>query len=61
VLINADAELGWWTRRRTSAAGLALRAGMILIDADGCTNVELADRLKLDRATIRKSRNRVCQ
>jgi len=59
VLTNAErAELGGWKRRRTSAAGLALRARIILAAADGGTNVELADRLELDRGTIRKRRNR---
>ncbi len=52
------AELEGWTRRRTSAAGLAMRARIVLASADGGSNVELADRLELDRATIRKWRNR---
>ena len=52
------AELEGWTRRRTSAAGLALRARIVLTCAEGGTNVELADRLELDRSTIRKWRNR---
>ena len=51
-------ELEGWTRRRTSAAGLALRARIVLAAADGGTNTELAARLGLDRATIRKWRNR---
>jgi transposase len=59
VLTNAErAELEGWTRRRTSAAGLALRARIILAAADGGTDVELADQLELDRGTIRKWRNR---
>jgi transposase-like protein len=49
------------TRRRNSAAGLALRARIVLAAADGGTNVELADRLELDRSTIRKWRNRFVQ
>jgi len=52
------AELEGWTRRRTSAAGLALRARIVLAAADGGTNVEVAERLELDRSTIRKWRNR---
>lgn len=51
-------ELEGWTRRRTSAAGLALRARIVLAAADGGTNLELADRLELDRGTVRKWRNR---
>jgi transposase len=59
VLTDAERlELEGWTRRRTSAAGLALRARIVLAAADGGTNVELADRLELDRGTIRKWRNR---
>jgi hypothetical protein len=42
VLTNAErAELGGRTRRRASAAGLALRARIILAAADVGTNVEL--------------------
>src|SRR6476469_3804289 len=51
-------ELEGWTRRRTSAAGLALRARIVLAAAEGGSNVEVADRLELDRSTIRKWRNR---
>jgi transposase len=59
VLTDAErTELVGWTRRRNSAAGLALRARIVLAAADGGTNVELADRLELDRGTIRKWRNR---
>src|SRR6478752_168857 len=52
------AELEGWVRRRTSAAGLALRARIVLTCAEGGSNVEVADRLELDRSTIRKWRNR---
>lgn len=52
------AELEGWVRRRTSAAGLALRARIVLACADGGSNVQVADRLELDRGTIRKWRNR---
>jgi transposase len=55
------AELEGWTRRRTSAAGLALRARIVLAAADGGTNVEVAERLELDRSTIRKWRNRFAE
>ncbi len=62
VLTDAErAELEGWVRRRNSAAGLALRARVVLAAAEGGTNVELADRLGLDRATIRKWRNRFSQ
>ncbi|GFG84353.1 hypothetical protein MALGJ_23360 [Mycolicibacter algericus] len=52
------AELESWTRRRNSAASLALRARIVLACADGGSNVQIADRLELDRSTIRKWRNR---
>ena len=55
------AELEGWTRRRKSAAGLALRARIVLAAADGGSNVELAERLELDRGTVRKWRNRFMQ
>lgn len=55
------AELEGWTRRRTSAAALALRARIVLACADGGSNVEVADRLELHRGTIRKWRNRFVQ
>src|ERR1041384_1775169 len=62
VLSDAErAELQSWMRRRTSAAGLAVRAKIVLAAADGGSNVELADRLELDRGTIRKWRNRFVQ
>jgi transposase len=59
VLTDVErAELERWTRRRTSAAGLALRAKIVLAAADGGTNVELSERLGVDRGTISKWRNR---
>ena len=59
VLTDAErAELEGWTRRGRSAAGLALRARIVLAAADGGSNVKLADRLELDRNTIAKWRNR---
>ncbi|BBY58887.1 hypothetical protein MSAR_20230 [Mycolicibacterium sarraceniae] len=45
VLTDAErAELEGWTRRRTTAAGLALRARIVLAASDGGTNIEVADR-----------------
>lgn len=55
------AELEGWTRRRKSAAGLALRARIVLAASEGGSNVELAERLELDRGTVRKWRNRFVQ
>ena len=62
VLTDAErAELQGWVRRRSSAAGLALRARIVLAAADGGSNVDVADRLDLDRGTIRKWRNRFAE
>ncbi|MDV3307183.1 helix-turn-helix domain-containing protein, partial [Mycobacterium avium] len=60
IVLTEDerAELEGWVRRRNSAAGLALRARIVLACADGGSNVEVADRLELDRNTISKWRNR---
>ncbi|HXL59330.1 MAG TPA: helix-turn-helix domain-containing protein, partial [Mycobacterium sp.] len=52
------AELERWVRRRTSAAGLALRARVVLAAAEGGSNTELAVRLGVNRGTITKWRNR---
>ena len=62
VLTDAErAELVGWTRRRKSAAGLALRARIVLAAADGGSNVEVADRLEVERNTFSKWRNRFVQ
>ena len=52
------AELEGWARRRSSAAGLAFRAKIVLAAAEGGTNTELSERLAVDRGTIGKWRNR---
>ena len=62
VLTDAErAELVGWTRRRKSAAGLALRARIVLAAADGGSNLEVAHRLEVDRNTVSKWRNRFVQ
>lgn len=58
LTVDERAELEGWTRRRTSAAGLALRAKIVLAAADGGSNIELAQRLGVNRGTIGKWRNR---
>ena len=57
----SDAErdqLEAWTRRRTSAQALAQRARIVLAAAEGLKNTEIAERLDIDHATVRKWRNR---
>jgi hypothetical protein len=59
VLTNVEpAELGGWTRRRTSAAGLALLAMIILAAADGYTNVGWPIGWNWIAGRFRKWRNR---
>jgi transposase len=47
-----------WTRRRTSARGLAERARIVLLAADGLNNTEIAARLELAVSSVRKWRKR---
>lgn len=60
IVLTADerVELEGWVRRRTSAAGLAMRSRIVLAAADGGTNTELAERLGLSITTVRRWRNR---
>ena len=51
------AELEGWARRRTSAAGLAMRSRIVLAAADGGSNTELAAGFG-DADTVRRWRNR---
>ena len=59
-MLTADerAELEGWARRRTSAAGLAMRSRIVLAAADGGSNTEIAERLELAITTVRRWRNR---
>lgn len=62
VLSEAERdELQGWVRRRNSAAGLALRARIVLACAEGASNVEVADRLELARNTVSKWRSRFAE
>jgi transposase len=59
VLTDAErAELEGWARRRTSAAGLALRSRIVLAAADGESNSDMAARLGISRSTVKRWRNR---
>src|SRR3954452_17655148 len=51
-------QLESWTRRRTSAQALALRSRIVLLAAEGLSNVEIARRLAIQRNTVAKWRSR---
>src|SRR5580693_6946945 len=56
------AVLGGWTRRRTSAQALALRARIVLMAAEGLwSNREIAEALEISRPTVTKWRNRFAE
>jgi transposase len=63
IVLTADerAELEGWARRRTSAAGLAMRSRIVLAAADGGSNTELSERLGLSITTVRRWRNRFAE
>jgi FixJ family two-component response regulator len=45
-----------WTRRRTTAQGLALRSRIVLCCASGVTNMQVAEELHVTNATRRALR-----
>src|SRR5512144_3035739 len=59
VLSEAERQiLQGWTRRRTTAQGLALRARIVLACAGGGSNTAVAARLGVSRGTVAKWRAR---
>jgi transposase len=58
--VTADQRetLEQWTRRRKTAAGLAQRARIVLLAADGLSNVEVAAKLGCHRLTVGEWRAR---
>jgi transposase len=52
------AELEGWARRRTSAAGLALRSRIVLAAADGESNSDMSRRFGVSRTTVKRWRSR---
>jgi transposase len=63
IELSADerAVLESWTRRRTSAQALALRARIVLLAAEGPNNTEIAERLGIARNTVAKWRTRFAE
>jgi transposase len=60
-LVISDDEreiLERWARRPTTAQALALRCRLVLACAEGLSNVEVADRLGVNRMTVGKWRSR---
>jgi transposase len=55
------ARLESWARRRSSAQALALRSRIVLLAAEGLKNTQIAERLGIDHATVRKWRARFAQ
>jgi transposase len=55
------AQLEAWTRRRTSAQALAQRSRIVLLAADGLTNIEIAQRLGVGRPMVTKWRSRFAE
>jgi len=59
VLRDGDRErLEGWLRSRSVKAGLAKRARIVLLAAEGVTNQEIADRVDASRTTVIQWRNR---
>src|SRR3954447_15711909 len=54
-------QLEAWTRRRTSAQALALRARIVLAAAEGRKNTEIAEQLGINRAMAAKWRSRFAE
>ncbi|SMC65740.1 helix-turn-helix domain-containing protein [Kibdelosporangium aridum] len=49
---NKRQVLDGWSRRRTTAQGLAVRARIVLACAEGASNTEVAQQLRLSRTTV---------
>jgi transposase len=61
LTVEENNRLIEWTRRRTSAQALALRARIVLACAQGSTNTQVAKRLNVTLPTVGKWRKRFVQ
>ena len=61
LTVDERAVLESWTRRRTSAQALALRARIVLLAGEGHNNTEIAERLGVARNTAAKWRSRFAE
>ena len=55
------AQLEAWARRPKSAQALAMRSRIVLAAAEGGSNVDVGERLGINRSTVRKWRNRFAE
>ena len=58
LTVEESNRLGEWARRRTTAQALALRARIVLGCAQGATNTQVAQRLRVTLQTVGKWRQR---
>jgi transposase len=56
--VEERSQLEAWARRPKSSQALALRSRIVLVSAEGVNNGVVAERLGVDRSTVRKWRNR---
>lgn len=55
------AQLEAWSRRRSSAQALAMRARIVLLAGEGLKNTEIGERLEIKRGTAATWRNRFAE
>ena len=58
LTVEENNRLVEWARRRTTAQALALRARIVLACAQGATNTEVSERLRVTLQTVGKWRQR---
>src|SRR4051812_37839495 len=58
LTVDENNRLVEWARRRTTAQALALRARIVLACAEGATNTEISERLRVTLQTVGKWRRR---